>query len=95
MSDDGAVRRIRAHFGMGYRLILFGGTFVIFSLLYAVLDTPFSDVISTADAHSTTNASSTGISYISQAWTWAPFWAAVLGLMMILIGAVVESGGFR
>lgn len=85
-------RRVRAALGSGYQIILYGGTLVIFSLAIALLNGPFDTVTGEAQSRSSTNASAQGITWLDQAWTWAPLWALLLALVMLIAGAVLASG---
>jgi hypothetical protein len=95
MSDEPARdggRRVRASLGHGYVLLLFALTLIFAAAMLAMFNEPFDAVMTSAAAKSQTNASDTGITWINQAWTWAPIFAMLLALVMVIAAAVIQSG---
>lgn len=84
-------RMVRA--GLGNRLILFGATLVVGALLIAILNSPFQQIMDNAAMVSDVPQAETGRQWTRQMWTWAPFWVALLGMIMLISGAVAESRG--
>lgn len=91
-SPPDGVRCVRVSLGHGYQLMLFAGTLVLFSAMFAMLNGPFDTVTAEASSRSSTNASAQGIVWVQQAWDWGPLWAGLLALVMLIAGAVIESG---
>lgn len=94
MRDDqhraATTRTVRA--SSGYLLLILGGTLIMGAALLAVLGRPFDMMMGMAGDMSQTQASATGISWAQQAWDWAPWWIALLGMIMLMAGAVTRSG---
>lgn len=77
--------------GLGYRLMLFGGLFIVASMLFAVLNGPFDSIITQASANTNSTQAETGIGWVEQAWKHKAFIVAALGAIGITAGAVIES----
>lgn len=94
MSQDPpeAVRVVQTSLGYGYTIMLYAGTLIIVAGMLALLNEPFDAVTGEASARSSTNASAQGITWMTQAWDWMPLWVALLGVVMLIGGAVIESG---
>lgn len=88
-TQDVRVRRGRA--GLANRLLMFGGTLVAGALLIAILQGPFDTILDHAASISSVQQAATGRKWTRQMFGWAPFWIGMLGIVMLVSGAVYES----
>jgi hypothetical protein len=79
--------------GLAYGLLLFAGTFVIASLLLAVLGGPFEQLLSTSTQAGNSTALQNGRQWTQQAFTFVPLFTALFASVMIIARVVRERGG--
>jgi hypothetical protein len=85
------VRTLRdADRGLAFRLVVFGLMWVIGGMLFALLDPLMGDMFTQFGAYTSTSQASTGKGYVEQFWQFAPFIIALLGILQILAGAIIE-----
>lgn len=84
--------------GLAFALVKFGLIFVVGAMLWVALDPAFQELVTAQDAHTSTQAATTGYDWIEQAWNWMPFFVAMLAFIMLVARAFVErqlGGGVR
>lgn len=87
-AETTGVRVVQA--GLANRLILFGATLTVGALLIAILNDPFTQLLDSAAMISSVPQAETGRKWTRQMWEWAPFWIGLLGMIMLISGAVYE-----
>lgn len=92
MSEENSTQNVRVgRAGLANRLLMFGGTLVAGALLLAILQSPFNTLLDEAAAISTVEAAATGRAWTRQMFNWLPLWIGLLGIVMLISGAVYES----
>lgn len=84
-------RWIRGRSGLANRLVLFGATIIIISLLTAALNPAFSQVHNQSESFADTSQAQTGLSWVETMWQYKTVAGLFLGLVMLIAGAIVES----
>lgn len=79
--------------GLAFKFLKYGMLFTIASLLFIILDPAVSSLLSIGAEQTTTQTAANGHTYLTQAWTYLPVFTGMLALVMIIAGAVGESGG--
>lgn len=77
--------------GLAYNLLIFVASIIIAAMLFAVLNGPQADLLSAAEAQTSTQASARGLGVIEQAWSALPIVVFLLGGIQFIAGAVRES----
>jgi NADH:ubiquinone oxidoreductase subunit 6 (subunit J) len=93
MSGEEPTRTREAH--LSYHLLIAVLGLVLFTMLYAILQQPVSMMESYAADQTRSNAAATGISYVSDFWTYTPFLVVVLFAFSVIFRALNERPGKR
>lgn len=73
------------------RIIIFGLIIIIVALLSATLNQPFNDLANETDKLADTSSAQTGLGYIEAMWDYKEFAGLMLGVSMLIAGALYES----
>lgn len=76
--------------GLAFRIVLFGLIWIIGGMLWALLDPLMADLFTQYGAYTTSSQAATGQGYVETAWEYAPFIIAIIGILSLMAGALIE-----